>query len=228
MVAFTGEHFVLSNTDAKIPAIGYGTGTKWYKYGRDEIDEKLVSNLVKAVDYGFVHIDGAEVYNTDSETGLALKKIKKSRESIWITNKYFAGDGSYKARSTEANPYEAIKAGLKRLQIEYIDLYLLHAPFIKKETHGFSKVEAWKYLEKAYEEGLVKNIGVSNFSVEDLKEILEEAKYKPQVNQIEYSAYLQNQTPGIYDFAQENGILLEAYSPLAPLYKLSEEEKKTD
>lgn len=203
-----------------IPQIGFGTGTAWYKYGREtEIDQRLVDALVSALQVGITHLDGAECYGTALETRDALKKAKIPRDKLWITEKYYAGDSSYKTRSKAANPLEALKEILRLEELDYVDLYLLHSPFIKKETHGFTVEEAWGYLEEARSLGLAKNIGVSNFAVSDLEKILKVAKVKPEVNQIEYNAFLQDQTPGIVEFSQKNGILIEAYSPLAPLYK---------
>lgn len=204
-----------------IPAIGFGTGTKWFKYGNDTVDDNLISTLVKAVDSGLVHIDGAEVYNTDLEIGSVVEKCKvnDNRDKFWITNKYFAGDSTYKARSKEANPYEALKVALIKNKLKYVDLYLLHAPFIKRDVHGFDLKGAWKFMEQIQKEGLAKNIGVSNFAVEHLKEVIDGADIKPVVNQIEFNAFLQDQTPGIVQYCKANKILIEAYSPLAPLYK---------
>ncbi|KAG7195720.1 uncharacterized protein KQ657_002103 [Scheffersomyces spartinae] len=218
-MSLEGNKFVLQD-GTSIPAIGFGTGTKWFKYGDNSLNTKLVEGVEAALASGFVHLDGAEVYNTDRETGEGIRKFGADRSSLFITDKYFAGDLSYKAHSIEANPYAALEASLTRYGIEYVDLYLLHAPFIKKATHGFDLVEAWRYLEKAKDEGKARIIGISNFTVEDIETILKlNPKYKPQVHQIEYNAYLQNQTPGIVEFDKKHGILTEAYSPLAPIYK---------
>mmetsp|Transcript_7096 Transcript_7096/g.8984 ORF Transcript_7096/g.8984 Transcript_7096/m.8984 type:complete len:305 (+) Transcript_7096:73-987(+) len=218
-MSLQGKNFKLSNGNT-IPAIGYGVGTKWYKFGQDQIDKKVVEGVQLAIESGAPHIDGAEIYYTNKEIGQALANSGVKREDIFITDKYFAGDGSYKGRSKEANPYEALKADLKQFNVDYVDLYLIHAPFIKKETHGFDLEEAWKYLEKLVDDGFAKNIGVSNFAKEDLEVILNsKPKYKPVVNQIEYNAYLQNQTPGIVEFSKSNDILVSAYSPLGPILK---------
>lgn len=216
-MSLQGKVFKLANGQT-IPAVGYGTGTKWYKAGRDELDTNLVSILKVALNKGFTHIDGAEVYNTDLEIGEAVKDTK--RADLYITDKFFVGDGSFKNRSPHKLAYEALKYQLQnKLKLDYVDLYLLHAPFISKDTHGFSLVDAWKSLEQAVDDGLTKSIGVSNFSVDDLKAVLEVARIKPVVNQIEYSAYLQDQTPGVVEFSQKNGILIEAYGALGPLTK---------
>ncbi|GME78688.1 unnamed protein product [Ambrosiozyma monospora] len=103
------------------------------------------------------------------------------------------------------------------MSLSYLDLYLIHFPFFSPENTEITLQEAWKQMERLVEEGKVRNIGVSNFNVSKLKEILKIAKIKPQVNQIEYNLYLQNQTPGIVKFCKENDILVEAYSPLTPI-----------
>ncbi|KAK6456170.1 aldose reductase [Scheffersomyces xylosifermentans] len=217
-MSLQGKFFKLANGNT-IPAVGYGTGTKWYKTSNDELDNTLVDTLVKAIKLGFNHIDGAEVYHTDFEIGKAIEKSGVARKDIFITNKYWPGGNSLE-KNNGPNPYESLKASLKRLNLDYVDLYLIHTPYITKESHGFDIVEAWKYLEQLQDEGLAKNIGVSNFAVADLQKILDSnPKHKPVVNQIEFSAYLQNQTPEIVEFSSKNGILIEAYGPSGPLTK---------
>lgn len=187
------------------------------KAGQSQIDTNLINNVELAVKEGFTHVDGAQVYNTDQEIGQALKNLDLPRDKVFLTDKYFPGTHDGKNVS-QINPYEALKKSLARFQLDYVDLYLIHTPYVNKETHGFDLAQAWKYLEQAVDEGLAKNIGVSNFTVENLKTIID-SRIKPVVNQIEFSAYLQNQTPGIVEFAQKNGILVEAYGPLGPLTK---------
>lgn len=214
------EFFTLNNGN-KIPAVAViGTGTKWFK--TEENASKFSDELVDQVKYaltlpGVVHIDAAEIYRTYPELGKALRETKKPRNEIWITDKYST------SLKLSDNPIVGFENSLKELGVDYVDLYLLHSPFITEERNGFTLEQAWKYLEELCKSGKAKNIGVSNFAKEDLERILKIAEIKPQVNQIEYSAFLQNQTPGIYNFAKENDILLEAYSPLSPLQRRPEE-----
>lgn len=209
-----------------IPAIAYGAGTRWFKYLQPGTNAELIDCVTNTIKLGFNHIDGAEVYNTDIEVGEGIKKSGVDRSTLFITDKYFVGVKGYDFKSPEPTPYDGLKASLARYQLEYVDLYLLHSQFIKKEVHGYTLVDAWKLLEKLKDEGLAKSIGVSNFSVEALKEILESnPKYKPTVNQIEFSANLQNQSPGIVKFCQDNGIVVSAFSSLAPITNKNEQNK---
>ncbi|GEQ69803.1 hypothetical protein JCM33374_g3478 [Metschnikowia sp. JCM 33374] len=216
-MSLQGKQFKLANGQT-IPAIAYGLGTKWFKYGNNEVDQNLVKTLKLALDKGYVHIDGAEIYNTDAELGEAIKGLDRSK--LYITNKYSVGDASHNAKSPHGLPYDSLKHQLAtQLNTDHVDLYLLHSPFVAKEAHGFDLVEAWQSLEKLVDEGLAKSIGVSNFAVADLQQILDVARIKPVVNQIEFNAFLQDQTPGIVEFSQKNNVLIEAYSSLGPITK---------
>jgi diketogulonate reductase-like aldo/keto reductase len=213
--------FTLPKNELGIPELGIGSGTYYFKREKGlPANEKLVSIFTTAIKEGFIHLDSAECYGNDIELKEALKKVLDSgikRENIFITDKYFSGDGSYTSHSEYANPYDRLKKLTSEIGTPYIDLYLLHAPFIKKETHGFDLKEAWNYMQQAKDEGLAKIIGVSNFTVDDIKQIWDVTATNPQVNQIEFNAFLQNQTPGIVEFCQSNNIVVEAYSPLAPI-----------
>ncbi|EWG91676.1 hypothetical protein P301_D10801 [Saccharomyces cerevisiae P301] len=215
-MSFHQQFFTLNNGN-KIPAIAIiGTGTRWYK--NEETDATFSNSLVEQIVYalklpGIIHIDAAEIYRTYPEVGKALSLTEKPRNAIFLTDKYPT------QIKVSDSPAEGLDLALKKMGTDYVDLYLLHSPFVSKEANGFSLEEAWKDMEQLYKSGKAKNIGVSNFAVEDLQRILKVAEVKPQVNQIEFSPFLQNQTPGIYKFCQEHDILLEAYSPLGPLQK---------
>lgn len=216
MAPFHQEFFTLSNGN-KIPAVAVvGTGTAWFK--NEDTEANFSKELVDQVKYaltlpGIVHLDAAECYNTYSELGQALRESSKPRDEIFITDKFSP------VLQREGSLTERFEAGIKKIGVDHVDLYLLHSPFIEKSKQGLTLEDAWKDVERLYETGKAKNIGVSNFAVQDLERILKVSKVKPQVNQIEFHAFLQNQTPGIYKFCQENDILLEAYSPLGPLQR---------
>lgn len=216
-MSLSQDFFQLPN-GSKIPAIAYGMGTKWEKRGEPGLNDNLIKNLQFAIDVGFRHFDGAEVYNTNKEIGLLLNKSSLSRDQLFITDKFFSGGPDLGERSDYKDPYSALKGDLRDLQLDYVDLYLLHSPHIKKETHGYSLIEAWQCLERLKDEGLAKNIGVSNFSVDDLRQISENnPTHRPAVNQIEYSASVQDQPPGIFEYCKQQGILIEGYGVLSPL-----------
>ncbi|SCV99857.1 LAFE_0B04038g1_1 [Lachancea fermentati] len=213
---FKQEYFTLNNGH-KIPAVAViGTGTRWFK--KEETESNFSHELVSQIKYaltlpGVIHIDAAEIYRTYPEVSQALKEAGRRRDEIFITDKY-----STSLKLSE-NPVKGLDISLEKLGLDYVDLYLLHSPFVNEEQNGFTLEQAWKYMEEIYNSGKAKNIGVSNFAKEDLERILKIATIKPQVNQIEYSPFLQNQTPGIYKYCQEHDILLEAYAPLGPLQK---------
>ncbi|GMM32221.1 aldo-keto reductase superfamily protein [Martiniozyma asiatica (nom. inval.)] len=215
----------LTKSKIGIPQLGFGSGTVYFQGPTPTAppNEELIKMQINAVENGFIHLDSAECYGNDRELKQSLNTLFKSgvvgREDLFITEKYFAGDGTFTYHSASINPYERIKKFLSDTDLEYADLYLLHAPFIKKESHGFDLKEAWKFMQQCQDEGLAKIIGVSNFRVEDLKEIWDSTKTNPQVNQIEFSPFLQNQTPGIYDWCKSHNVEIEAYSPLGPLTK---------
>ena len=205
-------------------SIATGTGTKWFKGVRDDvINQELVDQILLALKLGFRHIDTAEVYNTQAEVGEAIKQLGIPREELWITTKYNPG-GKTRAASN-ASPSAAIDEALKQLDTDYIDLYLIHQPFFTEEsTHGYSLEDVWKVLIDYKKQGKIREIGVSNFTVEyleQLKKILDPEFY-PAVNQIESHPFLQDQSKGITKYSQDNGILVEAYSPLTPVSRVEE------
>lgn len=215
-MAFKQEFFTLNNGN-KIPAIAViGTGTRWFKTEETDatFSQQLVDELKVALTLpGIVHIDAAEIYRTYPEVAAALRESNRPRDEIFITDKY-----STQLKLSD-DPIAGLNISLKTLGLDYVDLYLLHSPFIK---NGSTLEECWKQMEKLYKSGKAKNIGVSNFRVEDLEKILKIATIKPQINQIEFNAALQNQSPGIVKFCKENNIQLEAYTPLGPFQRVQD------
>ncbi|MCC4339598.1 aldo/keto reductase [Limosilactobacillus reuteri] len=159
----------------------------------------------EAVMNDYVLIDTAKQYGNEAAVGQGiqdgLKATGRERDSIFLTTKIFNGDqGDYdKLR-------QAVKAQLKRLQTDYVDLLLLHWPVNDKYN------ESWRALEDIYKDGQAKSIGVCNFNVERMTDLLDHAKIKPAINQIEFNPLIHQ--PKIVKFCRENDIQLEAWSPL--------------
>lgn len=217
--------FTLARTGAAIPALAFGSGSKHRikKWGNaeksgDALDMEIVEVLSNAIKAGFTHLDCAETYTTRGELAMAVQKSGLAREHFWITDKFDQGWPHYDARSrSPSGPRESILKGLEIFKMDYYDLFLIHGQFFREDLVDVTIIEAWKQLEQCYEEGLVKNIGVSNFDVQNLEKIMDIAKYKPQVNQIEYNLYLQDQTEGITEYCRKNDIQLEGFCPLTPI-----------
>lgn len=163
--------------------LGYGTGTAWYKSKPGDLDAKLVEATKTAVKIGYYHLDGAEVYNTELELGKAIKECGVSRDKLFITTK---------VTDVTSNIQEHLDASLKKLGLDYVDLYLLHSPFNAPKGDRTVLQKAWAAMEQIQASGKSKSIGVSNFYREHLDAILETAKVRPAMNQIEYHPYLQH------------------------------------
>ncbi|SCU82373.1 LAFA_0C10770g1_1 [Lachancea sp. 'fantastica'] len=210
----------LKGTKAQLPKIGFGSGTKWRILKSQNADkedyfiEELAEQVNHAIRLGFNHIDTAEAYKTYEEVGAGIRKSEKPRSELWVTDKYAPWSYSW---NKSTGPLWSLKNSLTHMGLEYVDLYLLHSPAITPETSGITLQEAWNQMEQILESGLAKNIGVSNFDVESLQNIHAIAKHMPSVNQIEFHPYLQQQSPGIVDFCKQHEIVVEGYSPLAPL-----------
>ena len=188
-----------------IPKIGLGT---WL------IDNDKVGLVVKnAIEVGYHHIDTAQAYENEEGIGKALKEINIPREKLFITTKVRAEYKDYDSAK------KSIDDSLQKLGLDYIDLILIHAPEPWMEFRTSNKnwdkenLDVWHALEDAYNEGKVKTIGVSNFHVSDLENLMKNANIKPMVNQV--LAHI-GQTPfEILDYCNKNNILVEAYSPIA-------------
>ncbi|TPE20795.1 aldo/keto reductase [Clostridium perfringens] len=185
------------NNGIEMPRVGLGVF-------RVENSSELVNAVKVAIKNGYRSIDGAAIYGNEEAMGEGIREgIKEagiSREDLFITSKVWNADLGYE--STIA----AYEASLKRLGVDYLDLYLIHWP-----VEGKYK-EAWRALEYLYKEGRVKAIGVSNFQVHHLQDLLKYAEIKPVINQIELHPYLSQEK--VREFCKENDIQVEAWSPL--------------
>jgi diketogulonate reductase-like aldo/keto reductase len=176
----------------KIPWLGYGT----YKAHGDE----LIEGVKYALSLGYRLIDTAEMYENEEEIGKAIRQSKIPRDEIFITSKVWNTNQGFEST---LNSFEN---SLKRLGTDYLDLYLIHWPVSGKY------IETWKALEKLYKEGRVRAIGVSNFLIHHLQDIINNCEITPMVNQVEFHPYLLQRD--LLDYCQRNKIQLEAWSPL--------------
>ncbi len=164
-------------------------------------DGQEVINAVKwAVEAGYRHIDTASVYKNEDGVGEGVKRCGIPREDLFVVSKVWNSDQGYDTT------LKAFDASLKRLDMDYLDLYLIHWPVAGKYK------ETWRALERIYEEGRVKAIGVSNFMQHHLEDVLQDASVVPMVNQMEFHPFLVQQ--GLMDFCKKNTIQYEAWSPM--------------
>ncbi|NQF17551.1 aldo/keto reductase [Brevibacillus sp. HB1.3] len=183
-----------------------GVKMPWFGLGVFKVEEgPELENAVKtAIKHGYRSIDTAAIYGNEEGVGRGIREGLKeagiSREELFVTSKVWNADLGYE--STLA----AYEASLKKLNLEYLDLYLIHWP-----VEGKFK-EAWRALETLYKEGRVKAIGVSNFHIHHLKELMKDAEIKPMVDQVEHHPRLTQKE--LQDFCREQGIQFEAWSPL--------------
>lgn len=197
------ENYALSN-GVLIPKVGYGT---WQITDKDE----CVKGTLWALAAGYRHIDTASVYKNEEFIGQALKKTKVKREDLFITSKLAGNKKGYDVTIEEFNQ------SLKRLKLDYLDLYLIHAPRpwgdVSEIDYTPQNIESWKAMIDLYHQGKIKAIGVSNFSKEDIQALVLATNFVPHVNQIK--VHIGHNNSEIKNYCQENNILVEAYCPLA-------------
>lgn len=183
-----------------------GVKMPWFGLGVFKVDEgpELVNAVKTAIKHGYRSIDTAAIYKNEEGVGIGIREGMKeagiSREDLFVTSKVWNTDLGYEST------IKAYETSLNKLGLEYLDLYLIHWP-----VEGKYK-EAWRALEDLYKEGRVKAIGVSNFQIHHLEDLMEDADIKPMVNQVEYHPRLTQKE--LQAFCKEQGIQLEAWSPL--------------
>jgi len=192
MISNIKETSTLHN-GVKIPQLGFGV----FKV---ENGSQTVQSVKKALEVGYRSIDTAAIYQNEEGVGQAIRESGIPREDIFVTSKVWNTDQGYE--STLA----AFDASLKRLGLDYLDLYLIHWP--GKDKY----VDTWRALETLYKEGKVRAIGVSNFHIHHLENLLKSSEVKPVINQIELHPRLTQVE--IREFCQKHDIQVEAWSPL--------------
>ncbi len=203
------------NNGDQMDAIGLGT---W------KSEKGKVTEAVKiALENGYKHIDCAATYGNEAEVGEAFKEIfgkgEVKRDDVWVTSKLW--NNAHKKEDV----IPALKKTLDDLNLEYLDLYLMHWPVAFKPGVAFPEKpedflsleevplsETWNEMVKAKEQGLVKHVGVSNFSIQTLENLLKETDHTPEMNQVELHPYLQQDE--LLEFCSGKGINVTAYSPL--------------
>ena len=181
------------NNEVKMPWLGFGV----FKL---EDGDEVERSILRALEVGYRSIDTASVYKNETGVGAALKASSLPREEIFLTTKVWNEDLRKK------RVMEAFEESLERLDVEYVDLYLIHWPVEN------CYLDAWPEMEKIYKSGRAKAIGLSNFMIPQLQEILGICKVKPAVNQVEFHPWLVQ--PQLLEFCQTQQIQLEAWSPI--------------
>jgi len=199
------SHYQLPS-GARIPSVALGV----WQAGKGEVGE-AVKTALKA---GYRHIDGAWIYGNEEEVGQAIKASNVARSELWLTSKL------WNAFHAPADVEASLDESLTRLGTDYLDLYLIHWPIaFKKGTSDFdpeltyNPYPTWQKLEEMVTKGKVRNIGISNFNINRVKNLTANPlKIQPAVNQVELNFF--NPQPELLKWSKENGLLLEAYSPL--------------
>ncbi|MGO4995249.1 aldo/keto reductase [Jeotgalibaca porci] len=194
-----------------IPVLGYGT---W----RNNDPKECVNGVKWALEHGYRHIDTAQMYGNEAEVGEGIRLSGVPREEIYLTTKLNNNNHGYE------NAKRTIDESLERLGTDYLDLFLIHWPEVEGHEDDWEtdNIETWRALEEAYEAGKLKAIGVSNFKVKHLENLLPNCRITPMVNQIRVH-------PGIHQaetvkMSREAGMVIEAWSPLSPIPQMLEDE----
>ncbi len=206
-------------TGARIPAIGLGT------FGSDHVSgEEVAAAVVGAASVGYRHFDCAAVYGNERQVGQALREVQRGgvrREALWVTSKL------WNDKHGEADVIPAFKRSLADLQLDYLDLYLVHWPFPNFHPPGCSGdsrspdakpylhdafMRTWRQLERLVDLGLVRHIGTSNMTVPKLELLLRDARIGPACNEMELHPHFQQ--PELFRWVNEHGIVPIGYCPI--------------
>ena len=194
------ERDVMLRGGVRLPRIGLGV----FRAPRGEATRSAVAEALRL---GYRHVDTARVYGNERDVGAAIRESDVPRDEVFVTTKLWNDDQGYDAA------LRAFDGALARLGLTHVDLFLLHWPVPGK------RLDAWRALERIRGEGRARAIGVSNFMVHHLEELLAHAHEPPSVNQIEVSPFLQQED--VRSLCARHGIVVEAYSPLTKGTRLS-------
>ncbi|WP_278352724.1 aldo/keto reductase [Chryseobacterium gleum] len=189
---YPGQPVVTLNNGVDIPALGFGV------WQMDDLKE-CENAVIKAIQTGYRMIDTAAIYQNETAVGAAVKNSGVDRDELFITSKVWVQDHGYEKAK------RAFQRTLDRLQMDYLDMYLIHWPY-------GDFLGTWKALEELYQEGKIKAIGVCNFTVEKLEELKANSTVLPVINQIELHPVFQQKELQVYD--RENNIITQPWSPL--------------
>lgn len=194
--------YTLAN-GVKIPKVGMGT---WMLE-----DAQQCFNLVTfALKNGYRHIDTAQAYHNEASVGKAIRECGIDRKDLFVTTKLSANTKDYEGA------LQRFETSMTELGLDYVDLYLIHAPWPWDDRGGSydkENIEAWRAMETIYKSGRAKSIGVSNFNAHELKNLVDHCEIKPMVNQLRL--YIGNMQEEAVAYAQSQGVLVEAHSPFA-------------
>jgi diketogulonate reductase-like aldo/keto reductase len=204
---------VVLNNGVKMPILGYGT----YKL----TGKQAYNSVITAIKQGYRHIDTAKYYENEKEVGEAIRDCGVPRNEIFVTTKLWPDDHGYE------NAKAAFAKSLGLLGLDYVDLYLIHWPGIyngKASEAPARRAQTWKALEELYSQGKCKSIGVSNYTITHMEQLLRDCKVKPVANQVEFHPRLYQKE--LLSYCQKNEVVLQAYSPLGKGALLSDSKIK--
>lgn len=195
--------FLSLNAEAKLPLVGFGT----YLISNDDAPP-VVAEALRA---GYRHIDTAEGYRNEAGVGAAIRASGLRRDELFVTTKLWPGNAAWgQTPKDSAATIASLDASLERLGLDYVDLYLIHAPFVPAD-----RLAQWAGLVELKRQGKARAIGVSNFSAAHIEQLLAAGLPLPEANQIELHPW--SQKPELVGYMAEKGIAPIAYSSLVPL-----------
>ena len=217
------------NDGTTIPLLAFGTGTSHYKKDAQQL-------VTAAINAGFTHLDGAQVYKNEEYLGAGIAAATTPREQLFVTTKLDRLPEGKTVRDT-------LVESLQKLQLDHVDLFLIHTPLLFREHPGGLKA-VWKDMEAVKKEGLARSIGVSNFRPPQLREVLEGAEFPPAVNQvkttirysslhrppchanglisqIEFHPYVYKEVLPTLELQKQHGIVTASFGGLSPIFRFS-------